>query len=546
MSVLGKKWVIKNPNSQKDTIEKLLENRKDIDIHGEDFFNDPFLFTDMEKGITRVKEAIEKQEKIIVFGDYDVDGITGAAILVQALRSVNANVSFRLPNREKDGYGLTDKFIDEFIEKGVNLIITVDCGISCADQVKRANENKIDTIITDHHTIPENIPEAVAVIHPKLDSQYPYKELTGAGVALKFAQALIPSNQELLDSLIELASLGTVADLGPLTGENRVIVKQGLKSLPQTKSSGLQKLMELASINTKTRFNTGIVGFQIAPRINAAGRIGDPYKALFLLLQDDLERVEVLGKELEELNEKRRTLTSQAINEVKEAISSYNGQMPQVIIEYNSKWHVGIIGLVAGKLTEQYFRPAIIMTQVGDIFVGSARSVKGFNIVEALTSCREHLTSYGGHYMAAGFSLEARDLENFKRAMGNYAKANSENIETTPTIEIDCELDENEIGSKLLEKIDELSPFGIGNQKPKFLLKGISPQFINKVGNDGAHLKFEINIGDSKIGVIGFRMGDFADEMRKHRSIDLVATIERNQWREREYIQLNAIDFKEA
>lgn len=545
MSVLGKKWVIKNPDLKKDTIEKLLENRKDLDMNKVEVFNDPYLFTDMEKAITRVKEAIDKGEKIIVFGDYDVDGITGAAILVHALKYVNANVSFRLPNREKDGYGLSMKFIDEFIDKDIKLIITVDCGISCANQVTKAHENGIDTIITDHHNIPNIKPDdAIAIIHPKLDEQYPYKELTGAGVALKFAQALIKDNQPLLDSLVDLAALGTVADLGPLTGENRLIVKQGLDSLPTTTWVGLKKLMELASIDLNSKFNTGTVGFQIAPRINAAGRIGDPYKALFLLLQDDQEKINILGKELEDLNETRKTMTTQSIDDVEEMISKYEGEMLPIIIEESDKWHVGIIGLVAGKLTEKYYRPAIIMTQLGDLFVASARSVKGFNMVEALSNCKEHLVTYGGHYMAAGFSLKKENLQEFKNSMKAYAKEQSENMDMVPTIEIDCELDQKEIGHALFEKIDELSPFGIGNQKPKFLFKGIKPEFIDQVGNGKDHIRFAINIDNSRLGVIGFGLGQFADEMKKHSNIDLVATIERNQWKDQISIQLNALDFK--
>ncbi|MDD3861883.1 MAG: DHH family phosphoesterase, partial [Candidatus Gracilibacteria bacterium] len=308
MSFLGKKWIIRNPDQNKDPLTKILENREVENIEDGAVLHDPFLFEDMKKAVERVKNAIQKQERIIVLGDYDVDGISGATILITTLRKMGANVSYRLPHRVNDGYGLSGKFIDEFIEKNVNLLITVDCGISSNKEIKKAKENGIDVIITDHHTIPiDQTTDTVAILHPqKKDSKYPYKDLTGAGVALKFAQALMIDehgenfNSEEFDELVALASLGTIADLGPLKGENRWIVKKGLKNLLNTKSRGLKKLIELAGKKEQEIIDSYTIGFRIAPRINAAGRIGDPYLALSLLLQgEDSEKVDGLGQQLE-------------------------------------------------------------------------------------------------------------------------------------------------------------------------------------------------------------------------------------------------------
>ncbi|MFA6917723.1 MAG: single-stranded-DNA-specific exonuclease RecJ, partial [Candidatus Gracilibacteria bacterium] len=419
MSFLGKKWIIKNETKDKGTIEKVLDNRKVADINDGMIFHDPFLLEDMEKAVARIKKAIEKQDRIIVFGDYDVDGISGAAIMIITLKKLGANVSYRLPHRVNDGYGLSEKFIDEFIEKQINLVITVDCGISCVREIQKAKDHNIDVIITDHHAVPEHLPNAVAILHPRLpNSKYPFKELTGAGMALKLAQALLgPSNDnEFFEELIALASLGTVADLGILQGENRLIVKKGLKNLLNTKSGGLKKLVELAELKDQNMIDAYTISFRIAPRINAAGRIGDPYLALSLLLQDEgSKKVHALGQKLEDLNVERQNKTEKATKEA-EAFFTNQTELPYILVSEHKDWHVGILGLVAAKLVEKYNRPAIIMQDFGDTLVASARSPRFFNITEALAELKEYLVSFGGHAQAAGFSLKKENLEKFKEA----------------------------------------------------------------------------------------------------------------------------------
>lgn len=551
MSVLGKRWLIKNSDNQKTIFERLLENRGLKEVEGMSEFHDPHLFNDMEKVLQRIEKAIQAQERIIVFGDYDVDGISGAAILVHILKKVKANVSYRLPNRLNDGYGLSLKFIDEFIEKNINLIITVDCGISCRNEVEKANSAGIETIITDHHTVPEFLPAAFAILHPKLkDSTYPFKELTGAGVALKLAHALInkylpeSERQDYLYSLLDLATLGTIADLGSLTDENRLIVVKGLDSLTNTKWAGLKKLKELASIKEGVQMNTTNIGFQMAPRINAAGRIGDPYTALSLLLQEEEgENVNKLGDKLESLNKERQLMTEQALHEAEEMFLNKEN-LPSILIAYSANWHVGILGLVAGKLAEKYGRPAIAMQDFGDTLVASARSPEYFNIVEALTSAKSHLINFGGHAQAAGFSVSKDKLAAFSEEISKFALTNLQDVELKTILEIDCQLVGEEIDEALLETIEKLQPFGVDNRKPTFIMKGIEPYFINQVGQEGNHLKFTVKNGEKKFPVIAFRMGQFINQLRQHRKIDLVFQLEKHSWKEREFIQLQALDFK--
>lgn len=550
MSVLGKKWLIKNHDIQKTVYERLLQNRGLEELESLTDFHDPFLFNEMEKAVQRIDQAIKGQENIVVFGDYDVDGISGTAILMHILKKIGANVSCRLPNRLNDGYGLSIKFIDEFIEKNINLVITTDCGISCRNEVAKANDNNIDVIITDHHTVPEIPPAAYAILHPKLpNSNYPFKELTGAGVALKLAQALIKNylpeaeQRNYFYALLDLATLGTIADLGSLKGENRLIVSHGLNSLTNTKWVGLKKIKELASLKEGTKINSTNIGFQLAPRINAAGRIGDPYTALSLLLQEEEnEQVTQLGDKLESLNRERQAMTEQAIREA-EKLFTDNKKLPYILIAHNPNWHVGILGLVAGKLVEKYGRPAIVMQDFGATLVASARSPQYFNIVDALTKTKHHLLSFGGHAQAAGFNIEKDKLADFTKEISDFANNSLQNTELKTILEIDCQLSGEEIDLQLLEKIEKLQPFGVDNRKPTFIMRNLEPYFINKVGQEGNHVKFTVKNGDKKFPVIAFRMGQFAEDLRQHRKIDLVFQLELHSWNEREFIQLQALDF---
>jgi single-stranded-DNA-specific exonuclease len=551
MSVLNKKWIIHNKSDDQTTIEKILGNRG-LDGLTEDLpFHDPYLFADMEKAISRIKQAIDSKERVIIFGDYDVDGITSTAILVKTLQNLGATVSYRLPNREKDGYGLNPKFIDEFIEKEIGLVITVDCGISCRTEIVKAKENKIDMIITDHHRIPENYPEeAYAIIHPKAKgSDYPCKDLTGAGVALKLAQALLDkyADPEIKDdfftSLFDLASMGTVADLGPITGENKFIVKKGLKALAHTRWPGLSRLKQISGVD-KRPLAASSIGFQLAPRINAAGRIGDPYLALSLLLQKDQgEKTEFLSNELEKLNFKRRELTQNACFQAQDRIEKFP-TLPFILIEHSPQWHVGILGLIASRLVENYSRPSIMLQDKGDIFVASARSPEFFNMVEALSELSHLLVTFGGHAQAAGFSIEKKNLLKFKKEMSALAKKQLKGKELKSTLNIDCPIPLEELNLNFFEELEKLKPFGMGNEKPSFVLKRVKPMMVKKIGKDHSHLKFEVEHSGLSFEVIAFRFGEHYMALRNANNIDLVMQLDKNVWNNRTKLNLQALDFK--
>ncbi len=549
MSVLGKKWIIQNMDENLSPMEKILNNRGLKNPDGLSELFDPFLFSDMQKSVDRILKALEGNERIIVFGDYDVDGITGTAILVHTLGKLGANVSYRLPHRVNDGYGLSEKFIDEFIEKDVKLLITVDCGISCKNEIKKALDNGIDTIITDHHTVPKEKPEAISILHPLSDCNYPFKGLTGAGVAFKLAHALLLYHDNNTDKskimpLMELAALGTVADLGPLQDENRLIVKEGLKTLADTKWHGLKKIMKMAFIKENDKIDSFTIGYRIAPRINAAGRIGDPYIALKLLLQEEEnEKISSLGSKLEELNTNRKDLTENAIKEAEELFKQETN-LPKILIAENPDWHVGIIGLIAGRLTENYHRPALIMQDFGETLIGSARSIDGFNIIGAITHCKEYLETFGGHFKAAGFNLKKENLPAFKEKISAYANENLNEKLLEPELGIDCELSPGEINLDLINELENLEPFGVGNQKPAFILRGLEPFFSTTVGRDNSHLKFTIKKDRKDFEVIAFRMGQHINELKAHNKIDLVFNLEKNVWNNREKIQLTALDFR--
>jgi len=547
MSVLGKHWKINDDDETLSILEKLKKNRP---VHQEKELvelHDPFLFSDMAKAVARIEKAIENGERIMIFGDYDVDGITSSAILIQALKKINAKVSCRLPNRVTDGYGLSEKFIDEFIEKEIGLIITVDCGISCISQIKKANENGIDTIITDHHKIPEKIPEALAILHPKICNNYPCKELTGAGVALKLAQALAEKHikdderEDVLARFLELACLGTVSDLGVLAGENRLIVKKGLDHLKDTNIAGLQKLKESAKIEHNTSLNTMNIGFGLAPRINAAGRIGDPYKALFLLLQKhDHEKAKELADELETLNITRREMTEKSIEEINEVLK--DSSLPAIIIESSPDWHVGILGLIAGKIVEKTNRPAMIMQDLGDHYVASARSPEYFNVIEAITKFKDLLMGFGGHPQAAGLSIKKENYEEFKKLISEYTEKKLLEINQRPLIEIDCELSESDLTLDLLDEIEQLEPFGIGNKQPIFMMTKV---FVDKIGQVGAkknHLKFSVH----DINAIAFGMGKYREIISDQSALDIVFQLSRNTWNGRENLSIQILDFKDS
>jgi single-stranded-DNA-specific exonuclease len=544
MSLLQKKWQIKHKS-----IEKFLSDRL-ASLHTPENFYDPFLFKDMQKAVLRIEEAIKNQERIMIFGDYDVDGITGAATLINTLKSLGALVSCRLPHREKTGYGLSKEFIKEFIEKKVNLLITVDCGISCFSEVEFANENNIDVIITDHHHVPEQAPNALAILHPLVeDESYPDRYLTGAGVAFKLSQALIEKHydpkiaKEKLDALLELAAMGTIADMGPLNNENRLIVSEGLRQMKDTSWLGLKVLKKISGIDENKKMKADDIGFTIGPRINAAGRISDPYLALFLLIQNDSEKALERAQQLEKINFQRRELTQKGTEEVEQKIESLE-KLPAIIIEKSSSWHPGILGLIAGKIAEKYNRPTIIFNEKEDKFTASARSPKYFDLPEALSAFKSLLTTFGGHRQAAGLSLEPKNYGSFKKSLEIYTLGKMAGGIIEDELDIDCQIQETDLSFELLKQFAGLEPFGIQNKKPVLLIENVLAHGAQLIGRDKNHLKFQIRVKNQSFDVLAFGKANYFEQLNNERKISLAFTLNENVWQDTRRLQLQFVDLK--
>jgi len=539
-----KEWVLKHKRQEDESLWQALLTSRGVENPGEFFssasiedLHDPFLFDDMQKAVDRIMKAIRAKERMVVYGDYDVDGTSGAAILIHTLRFLGAQVSYRIPSRQKDGYGLHNHYIEEMSEKDISLVITVDCGISCFDQVELAKEKKIDVIITDHHHIPEKLPDAFVTLHPDL-SNYPFKALAGSAVAFKLACALLihTENSDFIQGLVDLASLGTVADCVPLVGENRTIVKLGLKQMLDTKWDGLKAILQSAGHWGQPEFSSETIGFQIGPRINASGRIDSPYWAMQALLSNGLEAMEKAMK-LEQLNNARREMTRR-IQEEAEAMLDHSQPL---LMAAHPEWPSGVVGLIAGRLQEKFGKPALIMERREDKVVGSARSLPGFHCVDAIRSASDLLEGFGGHEQAAGFSLKLENLDDFIQSMQSYARAYFEKSPLTVTLNVDLELSDQDLSLETIDQIQNFAPFGIGNPLPRFLMKGAEVMNARPVGSEGDHLKFTVQYGKEVIDGIGFRFGDKIGEFQGKR--DLIVELDVNEWNGIRKPQLKLVDF---
>jgi single-stranded-DNA-specific exonuclease len=539
MSILGKEWVLKNSR---------LEDRLSQDLDDESVtFHDPFLFKGMNTAIDRIKKAIESKERIVVFGDYDVDGISGTAILVHTLRELGATVSYRLPDRQ-DGYGLNISWISEMKDKNVKLFITVDCGISNAAEVKQAADFGLDVIVTDHHTIPEVPPtDAIAILHPALGYVFPH--LSGSGVAFKLAVALMsklrgPKEASIWQTkLVDLASLGTVADCVPLVGENRHITKKGLEQMAKTEWSGLKTLLVKNGITEIHGHDSDLIGFRLAPRLNAAGRIETPYFALQLLLNEN-NTARQLAEKLEQLNKQRQNFLEEALKKAEERLDRQNLLNNRVLILWDSDWRSGIVGLIAARLSEKHNRPAIVMEERGDELIASCRSPENFNLVKALQSMEDLFETFGGHSAAAGFTLRVESLTEFIDKMEKYAGKHLNEQSLKPTLNIDYKVSLSQITQSLADQVATLAPFGEGNPKPRFVVRNANPADLQTVGRDHSHLRFKVK----SFSAIAFRFGSHYETLQRalfaSRPVDVVFELDKNYWKGREQIQLKVLDLK--
>lgn len=531
-------WKLKYNRQKKESLWSALLASKAIENPGEFFadatyadLHDPFLFEDMAKSVERLQKAIRAKERILIYGDYDVDGTSGASLLIHTLRFFGAEVSYRVPHRLNEGYGLHMSYVEEAKKNSVAIIITVDCGISCKKEIDHAESLGINVIITDHHTIPAKRPDSFATLHP-LTSSYPFKHLSGSGVAFKLAQALL-NDEKMTMTLIDLASLGTVADCVPLIGENRAIVKMGLKQMSHTKWEGLKAILESSGNLYAKEFTTDTIGFQIGPRINAAGRMDTPYWAIQTLLATG-DDAKIKSRKLEELNRDRQALTTKIFDEALLKINPTDS----IIIAEGEGWSSGIVGLIAGKIQEKFSKPTLILDDRGDFLVGSARSVIGFNVVEAITQASELLEHFGGHEMAAGFNLKKENYPAFKKILQEYTKENLK--EGVKSFEIETQLFAEDINIETVEKLATFAPFGIGNIKPIFLLENFEIISVRTMGKENEHLRIQLKIGDKITNAVAFRFASRKDELEK--STKLAVKLETNEWQGQTSMQMNLVE----
>lgn len=541
-----------------------IDDQKKID----EFFNpdyssdlfDPFLLKDMDRAVDRILLAIKNKERVGIFGDYDADGVTSSVLLTELFKKIGLAGQVYIPDRVSEGYGMNKKAIDWLAKKDIKLIVSCDCGVSNREEIDYAKEKHgIDCVITDHHHVPYDYDKKYIVVDSKRkNDKYPYKELAGVGIAFKLAQALNTrinfliksnkfSNVKLEDgwekSLLDLVTIGTIADCSPIISENRTLIKYGLKILQETKRIGLQSLMKNARVEPKTVDSDGI-GFAIAPRINSAGRMDHASASYKLLITDDLEKAVWLAKKIDKTNSSRQYLTSKLVDEAKKKIGDVSKQ--KVLMASGWKWPLGVVGIVAGRICEEYNRPTLICGKGLTECVGSARSIPAFDVIDAITSCKDLLLEFGGHKQAAGFSLKNENFEKFHEKLEKIAEEKLKGKDLQPIIEIDSEIDFKNVNWDLYEKLLDFEPHGIGNQKPLFLAKNV--QIINAypVGKTKKHLKMKIKSdSDSRIfDVIGFNHGHRIEELNQNGKMDIVFNLDCNEWNGEKLLQLKLVDFK--
>lgn len=555
MSFLGKKWVIQNKKQELGLVDKMLENRglkTEEEVYS--FFNyslkklhDPFLMKDMKKAVERIKQAIEKQEKVMIFGDYDVDGTSATALIYDLLQKIGAKVSYTLPDREKDGYGMKDYFISRFAEEGVNLVITVDCGTANVSEIKLANELGIDVIVTDHHDTPAILPEPVALINPKqADCNYPNKELSGSAVAYKLVCALAPFYfeesvaEKYLHEQMGLAVLGLIADCMKLTGENRVLTNNGLKSLSEGSHPGIRAMMEEAGMDCN-KITSATVGFFLGPRINAAGRLDTAEHALGVLL-GRTEKVRTLS----ELNEKRRSIVHKFVDEATEQIQTMK-TTPHIVVVSSREWNAGTLGLIAGRMVDVFHRPCIAMQEKENELVASCRSLNDFDITAFLRKeAGDLFTSCGGHMLAGGFSLPKENKDKLMEIIEVRAPEYIDLDNFHGTLELECEATLADLNFAVSENIRKFEPFGMGNPEPTLILKNAQILNIKPVGKNSEHLQFPVQLGDEKFQAIAFRFGKHLDKIKPESSYDIAFNLEINEWQGYKKLQLRVVDLRES
>lgn len=503
--------------------------------------HDPYLFRDMEKAVARIDEALEKNEKIVIHGDYDADGVCGSSVLYITLKKLGGDVSVYLPHRDTEGYGLNMNTIDKLAAEKTDLIITVDCATSNLEEIASAAKQGMDVIVTDHHSQPPVLPkEAVAILNPKLEEEtYPFEYLAGVGVAFKVAQALIKKYElgEAFEKwLLDLVAISTVTDFMSLVGENRVFVKYGLIVLQKNQRPGLRALFDTMAVDPKSS-DTTTIGFKIGPHINAAGRINHANMAFELLVEDDVSEAARMAEDLGRTNKERQSLSQkmsrQAMKQAEEQKDEY------IIIVQSEDWPVGLLGLVAGKVASHYQRPTYVLSTMGDEIVGSGRSIEQFHLVEALQSMDELFSKYGGHPQACGFSLKDEEsLEPFIQRMRERARELLEGVDLRKTLDVEMETRLSQLDWDFIDVVKECEPYGQGNPEPIFVSRGVRVEDFKLVGKNQNHLKIDFFQDNTHRPAIGFGLGEYAEQLEVGKLVDIAYTVGVNEWNGNAEIQL--------
>ncbi len=503
-------------------------------------FYDPFLMPDMEKAVERILKAIQHNEKMLIYGDYDVDGITSITVLKKFFQDREISIDYYIPNRIEEGYGLNKEAIKHIAKNGYQLIITVDCGITSVEEVALANDLGVKIVITDHHEVPEELPEAIAVVDAKRkDSIYPFNQLAGVGVAFKLIQALskkmdLPEKEYL--KYLDIVCIGTISDIVPLVDENRVITKLGLKLVEQTKNVGLQELLKICAYS---KVDSNTISFGIAPRINACGRLADAKTALELFLTEDEEKAKAIATQLNIYNQQRQEMEKNIYDEAVEKLEEEKNTK-NILVLAKEGWHHGVIGIVASKITEKYFKPSILICIEGKEAKGSGRSIPGFNLHEALTKNSLYLEKFGGHAMAVGVTLKTENFPKFKKELQEYGQ-NSHICDIIPIIYIDEEITFKDISIETVAQLDLLQPFGEANKEPIFACRNVKIQSIRTL-SEGKHIKLTLKDDNFYLDVVGFQMGNLAEEFKLGDKVDVVGTLEINEFNGAKKVQMRLID----
>ena len=559
-----KKWQIYETDSQKvqELIDKynlnlllatILVNRNILETENLDKFlkptrndfHDPFLMPDMKIAVERILKAIENKEKIIIYGDYDADGITSITVLKSFFKDIGVEVSSYIPNRLEEGYGLNKPAVKKIVDDKYNLMITVDCGISAIEEIDYANSLGLETIVTDHHEVGEKLPNALAIVDAKRkDNMYPCRDLAGVGVVFKLIQALsikLNLKEESYLKYLDIVCIGTISDIVPLVDENRVIAKLGLMLVNQTKNLGLKSLLMSSGYK---KIDSTTISFGVAPRINACGRMGHAEEALKLFLSNNINEVQELTKKLNDYNVKRQDIEKRIYEEAVKQIEERNLNKNNTIIVAGENWHHGVIGIVASKITEMYFKPSILLCNEGDESKGSGRSIPGFDLHDALMKCLDHIEKFGGHSMAIGITIKKSELEQFSQSLENVAKE-EHTEEIVPIVQIDAKISLSDINKEMVESLNQLEPFGEGNKMPIFVIKNLKIDSIRAL-TEGKHLKLTLREGNNMVNAIGFNMGSLAEEYKIGDKIDVAGMLEINSFNGVDSVQINLKDIMKS